>query len=110
HDRVCRGRPGRRPSRFPRVAGHLDVHVDDSVAGGQLLLCPHRRPVFGSPCLDGEPHAHSRTRSTAEEAGPLVTSKRTGTRSASSRTWVTMPTMRPPAPRFSMADATTSSV
>ena len=50
------------------------------------------------------------TRSTAADPPTLRTSNRTGSRSASSRTWVTTPTIRPRAPSSSMAVATTSSV
>ena len=47
---------------------------------------------------------------TVEVVGDLVTSKRRGIRSASSRMWVTMATMRPDAPSSSIAAAVTSRV
>ena len=50
------------------------------------------------------------TRVTVEVVGDLVTSKRRGIRSASSRMWVTMATMRPDAPSSSIAAAVTSRV
>src|SRR5581483_7020659 len=78
-----------------RLLEVLHVLVEGRTQGGRAHAPAHQRVS---------------TRSTREVPETLLTRYCTGKRSASSGTWVTMPTMRPRAPSSSMALATVSSV